>query len=68
MGIHNPGPRRAEIPAPKTVPELSPRAGNPHQIVVSCRDKGSTRRGKPDDARGIKVCWAILDGPPADIE
>jgi hypothetical protein len=68
MGIHNPCPRRVEIPAPTTVPELSPRAGTPRQIVVPYRDKGSTRRGKPNDACGIKARWAILDGPPADIE
>jgi hypothetical protein len=68
MGIHNASPRHAEIPAPSTVPELSPRAGAPRQIVVPYRDKGSSRRGKPDDVHGIEVRWAILDRPPVDIE
>jgi hypothetical protein len=68
MGIHNPAPRRDQIPPPATVPELSPRAGDPRQIVVHYRDKGSERRGKPDDVHGIEVRWALLDQPPADIE
>jgi hypothetical protein len=68
MGLHNPKPRRPEIPAPTTVPELSPAAGHPRQILVPYRDKGSARRGKPEDVHGVEVRWAILDHPPAAIK
>jgi hypothetical protein len=68
MGLHNPAPRREHIPAPATVPELSPRAGNPRQVVVPYRDKGVDRKGKPADVHGIEVRWAILDHPPADVK
>jgi hypothetical protein len=67
-GLHNPKPRRPEIPVPDTVPELSPAAGNPRQIVVPYRDKGAARRGKPEDVHGIEVRWAMLDHPPVDIK
>jgi hypothetical protein len=68
MGLHVAAPRRDHIPAPATVPELSPRAGNPRQVVVPYRDKGAERRGKPKDVHGIEVRWAILDHPPADVK
>jgi hypothetical protein len=68
IGLHNPKPRRPEIPPPTTVPELSPKAGNPRQVVVPYRDKGSSRRGKPKDVHGVEVRWAILDHPPASIK
>jgi hypothetical protein len=68
MGIHNKRPRRDHIPAPSTVPELSPRAGNPRQVVVPYRDKGSEHRGKPADVHGIEVCWALLDHEPGNIK
>jgi hypothetical protein len=58
MGLHNPKPRRPEIPSPSTVPELSPGAGHPRQIVIPYRDQGSARRGKPEDVHGIEVQWA----------
>jgi hypothetical protein len=47
VGVHNKQPRRDQIPAPTTVPELEPRAGVPRQIVVDYRDKGSARRETP---------------------
>jgi hypothetical protein len=68
MGLHNPVPRRQHIPPPATVPELSPRAGNPRQIVIPYRDTGAAHRGKPKDVHGIEVRWAILDHPPADVK
>jgi hypothetical protein len=66
-GLHNPAPRREHIPVPTTVPELSPRAGLPRQVVVPYRDKGASHRGKPADVHGIEVRWALLDHPPADV-
>jgi hypothetical protein len=66
MGVHIKKPRRDRIPAPSTVPELSPVVGHPRQIVVPYRDKGSARRGKPADVHGIELCWAILDREPSD--
>jgi hypothetical protein len=66
MGLHIQKPRREHIPPPSTVPELSPAAGHPRQIVVPYRDKGSARRGKPADVHGIELRWAILDHEPAD--
>ena len=62
-GVHNPKPRRDHIPAPTTVPELSPVAGHARQVVIPYRDQGSARRGKPADVHGIEVCWALLDHP-----
>ena len=67
MGLHNPAPRREHIPAPSTVPELSPHAGNPRQVVVPYRNSGSTHKGKPRDVHGIEVRWAILDHPPVNV-
>jgi hypothetical protein len=67
MGLHNPADRREFIPPPATVPELSPRAGVPRQVLVHYRDAGSARKGKPEDVHGIEVRWAILDHPPLDI-
>jgi hypothetical protein len=67
-GVHNKKPRRPEIPPPATAPELSPAAGHPRQIVIPYRDKGSARRGKPDDAHGIEIRWAFMDHPPVNIE
>ena len=67
-GIHNKQPRRAHIPAPTTVPELSPRAGLPRQVIVEYRDKGSAHRGKPADVHGIEIRWAFRDEPPVNIE
>jgi hypothetical protein len=68
MGLHVATPRRDHIPAPATVPELSPRAGNPRQVVIPYRDRGAVKKGKPADVHGIEVRWAILDHPPADIK
>jgi hypothetical protein len=68
IGVHNKKPRRDHIPAPATVPELSPAAGHPRQILVPYRDAGSPHRGKPADVHGVEVRWAFLDAPPTDIE
>jgi hypothetical protein len=54
-------------PRPTTVPELDPRAGNPRQVVIRYRDKGSSRRGKPKGVHGIEIRWAFLDHEPASI-
>jgi hypothetical protein len=68
MGVHNRKKRRDKIPPPPTVPELSPRAGNPRQVVIPYRDAGAERRGKPPDVHGIEVRWALLDHPPLDVK
>jgi hypothetical protein len=68
MGLHNKQPRREHIPAPSTVPELSPHAGLPRQVVVPYRDQGEEGWGKPKDVHGIEVCWAILDHPPTSVK
>ena len=67
IGVHNKQPRREHIPAPATVPELSPKAGNPRQVVIEYRDKGAEHRGKPADVHGIEVRGAFRDLPPEDI-
>jgi hypothetical protein len=68
MGLHNPAERRDQIPAPTTVPELSPHAGNPRQVVIPYRNAGSVKKGKPADVHGIEVRWAILDAPPRNVK
>jgi hypothetical protein len=42
--------------------------GPPRQVIIPSRDKGSARRGKPDDVHGIEIRWAFLDHPPLNIE
>ncbi|MDR2618236.1 MAG: hypothetical protein LBC62_05130, partial [Treponema sp.] len=68
MGVHNKKARREQIPAPATVPELSPKAGNPRQVFIHYRDKGSARRGKPADVHGIEIKWDYRTEPPTDID
>jgi hypothetical protein len=67
-GVHNRRSRRGEIPAPATVPELTPSAGVPRQLLIAYRDKGSARRAKPPGVHGVEIRWAFLDQPPLDIE
>jgi hypothetical protein len=68
MRVHNKKQRRPSIPVPTTVPVLEPRAGTPRQVIVPYHDKGSAHRGKPEDAHGIEVRWALLGLPPVHIE
>jgi hypothetical protein len=55
------------VPRPTTVPDLDPKAGNPRQIVISYRDKGSEHRGKPKGVHGLELRWAFLDHEPKSI-
>ena len=66
-GVHNAHERRDHIPAPATVPELSPVAGHPRQIVINYRDLGSHHRGKPADVHGIEIVWDIRNTPPSHV-
>ncbi|MDR1507074.1 MAG: hypothetical protein LBI67_08215 [Treponema sp.] len=68
VGVHNKKPRRDQIPAPTTVPELEPRAGVPRQVLVDYRDKGAAGRGKPADVHGLELRWALLESPPKNVE
>jgi hypothetical protein len=68
MGLHLNKPRRPVIPPPATVPELSPTAGPPRQVIIPYRDKGAEHRGKPADVHGIEIRWAFMDHPPTAIE
>ncbi|MDR2630123.1 MAG: hypothetical protein LBC60_04295 [Spirochaetaceae bacterium] len=65
-GLHNKRPRRDHIPAPTSIPILTPRAGRPRQVVIPYIDESGL--AKPADVHGIEVCWAILDHPPAGIK
>jgi hypothetical protein len=55
------------VPVPATVPVLEPRADNPREVVIPCRDKGSARWGKPKGVHGIEVCWNAQDQPPVHM-
>jgi hypothetical protein len=41
--------------------------GTRRRLVITYRDEGSKRRGKPAGVHGIEVRWAILDTPPVHI-
>jgi hypothetical protein len=65
LGIFAPKPRH-RIEPPRTVPVLEPCAGTPGQVAVPYRDKDSAKRGKPKDAHGVEVRYAVLDHEPAN--
>ncbi|MDR1898456.1 MAG: hypothetical protein LBQ55_00435 [Treponema sp.] len=63
-GLRNKKRRRPKIPAPATVPELTPMPGVPRQLLIAYHDKGSVRRGKPADIHSIEIRWAFMNEPP----
>jgi hypothetical protein len=56
------------IPIPHTAPQLFIDTGTRRRLIITYRDEGSDRRGKPFGVHGIEVRWAILDAPPANIK
>jgi hypothetical protein len=67
MAIHNHKDTRTPIPIPTTAPQLLIDTGTRRRLIISYRDEGSDRRGKPNGVHGIEVKWAVLTAPPADI-
>jgi hypothetical protein len=59
---------RSPVKPPESVPILSVRLQNPREIPIYYHDSVSGGRGKPNNAHGIEIRWAILDHLPADTE
>jgi hypothetical protein len=53
---------------PETTPELWVDVGTPRVHKVHYRDKGSTRRRKPDGVVGVEIRWDVLDHYPTSIK
>ncbi|MDR2193524.1 MAG: hypothetical protein LBP19_03520 [Treponema sp.] len=56
------------VPVPHTSPQLFIDTGTRRRLIITYKDEGSTRRGKPRGVHGIEVRWAILEQPPANIK
>lgn len=67
MGLPVHKTTHAPVNVPTTAPQLFINTGTRRRLVITYKDEGSTRRGKPQGVHGIEVRWAILDDYPADI-
>jgi hypothetical protein len=56
------------VPPPSTVPEATVELPSEATVTVHFRDKGATKRAKPEGIAGAEILWTVADAPAARWE